>query len=160
MPSPKLPTRRSPPKIPKVVGAMATPQGALRLPPGETARETKLPFVSKTLTMPLPAAMVGPPVAALESVGDEDLRSDGVDGVRHVAGGKIGISEGTCEFGNSELVVVDLDRRGLAEVGGEQEGAGRVGDERQAGVYGSGSAIVDDDLCDGARLCRAHCSNP
>ena len=66
MPSPKLPTRRSPPKMPKVVGAMATPQGALRLPPA-TAWETKLPEMSKMLTRPLPAAMVGGQLEVLRS---------------------------------------------------------------------------------------------
>ena len=44
--------------MPKVVGAMATPQGALRLPP-VTARETKLPLMSKKEMMPLPAPPVG-----------------------------------------------------------------------------------------------------
>ena len=62
MPSPKLPTRRSLAKGPKVEGAMARPQGALRFPPVVMAWVTKLPDVSKMLTRPLPGPMVGAPV--------------------------------------------------------------------------------------------------
>lgn len=62
IPSPKFPTSKSPPKTPKVLGAIATPHGAFKLPP-LTAVATKFPLRSKTSRMPSPA-----PTVCLKSV--------------------------------------------------------------------------------------------
>src|SRR6266540_6353574 len=52
-PSPKLPTRRSPPKAPKLAGAIATPQGEFNCPRVATRRRN-VPLVSNRSTKPWP----------------------------------------------------------------------------------------------------------
>ena len=53
------------------------------------------------------------------------------------------------ELGLGEVAVVDLDRVGRAEVGGEKKGAGGVGHDGQASVDGADRAVVDDGQGDG-----------
>src|SRR5579864_2917808 len=55
VPSPKFPTRIAFGNTPKVAGVATTPQGALSFPPTATKVLTKLPFVSKISTCPIPA---------------------------------------------------------------------------------------------------------
>src|ERR1700688_1415620 len=55
VPSPKFPTRIALGNSPKVAGVATTPQGALSFPPKATKVLTKLPFLSKISTCPIPA---------------------------------------------------------------------------------------------------------
>ena len=96
VPSPKLETRISLAKVPKLAGAFTTPQGALRslLAPAATKVLTKLPLLSKISTCPAPAPGTASCLGRiLHRVGDVDLVTDDVDAVGSVAHGKVWIGE-------------------------------------------------------------------
>ena len=98
-------------------------------------------------------------VTEAQGVSYEDLVADGVHGEGSVVGGEVRVGEGAGEFGGGEVAVVDLDVGARAEVGGEEEGAGGVGQQRHVGVDGAIAAVVDGDLRDAVVRAEGHYSN-
>src|SRR5689334_19244875 len=140
-PSPKLPTRMSPPKAPKAAGASVTAHGELS-GPWLASRCSRVPSGAKTSTKPLP----GPASSSC-------LAASCLAKVTYRLPPMLWMPNGAKP---AEMAVEDLDGA-EPEVGGVQELAGRGADQGEslvfravvAGPVGDGGPVHGDDRAGG-----------